>query len=202
MKSQRTSHRVLNTGGFVQAVLARVSLLTPPRSLTSVPVPVRRRSGPTRWLASSRRTGWLLLLVGFVLMAAVPAGAGALPAGVPNLLDPAVRAHFQGVPVANLQDNPDFPVVALVNTTGEEPRVLLLGLDARNGTDTFSLTTDPIILIMVLAGPTTLQSVYTDIGFVDRGKASGTYAAVDPADGAALPELLKAVPATGRRSNI
>jgi len=204
MKSQRTSHRVLNTGGFVQAVLARVSLLTPPRSLTSVPVPVRRRSGPTRWLASSRRTGWLLLLVGFVLMAAVPAGAGApaLPADVPNLLDPAVRAHFQGVPVANLQGNPDFPVILLVSTTEDQPQALLLGFDARNGTDTFSLTTDPIILIMVLAGPTTLQSVYTDIGFVDRGKASGTYAAVDPADGPALPELLKAVQATGKQSQI
>ncbi len=64
------------------------------------------------------------------------------------------------------------------------------------------MSTDPIILIVVFADATTVQGVYVDIGFADRGKASGTYAAVDPADGPALPELLKAVPATGRRSNI
>jgi len=141
-------------------------------------------------------------LVGFVLVAAVPAWAGApaLPASVPNLLDPAVRANFQRVWVANLQGNPDFPVVALVNTTGEEPRVLLLGLDARNGTDTFSLTTDPIILVMVAARAITIQDAHVDIGFVNRGLASGTYAAVDPANASALLELLEAVCATGTRS--
>ena len=202
MNNQRVAQRVLNIVGFVRVFVARVSLLPPQRSLMPVPVPVRRRSGSTRWLASSRRTGWLPLLVGFVLVAAVPAWAGppALPAGVPNLLDPAVRAHFQGVPVANLQGNPDFPVVALVNTTGEEPRVLLLGLDARNGTDTFSLTTDPIILVMVVARAITIQDAYVDIGFVNRGLASGTYAAVDPANASVLLELLEAVCATGTRS--
>ena len=195
---------LLNIVGFVRAFVARVSLLAPRQCLTLVPVPVRRRFGSPRWLASSRRTGWLPLLVGFVLVAAVPAGAGppALPAGVPNLLDPAVRAHFQRVPVANLQGNPDFPVVLLVNTTREESRVLLLGLDARNGTDTFSLTTDPIILVMVFADPATVQDVYVDIGFADRGQASGTYAAVDEANLSVLPELLKAVPATGTLNKI
>ena len=194
---------LLNIVGFVQAAIARVSLLTSARCLTMVPTPVRRRSGSTQWLASSRRTGWLPLLVGLVLVAAVPAWAGApaLPAGVPNLLDPAVRAHFQGVPVATLQGNPDFPVVALVNTTGEEPRILLLlALDARNGADTFSLATDPIILILVVGRASTIQDAYVDIGFVDRGVASGTYAAVDPENASALLELLEAVRATGARS--
>jgi hypothetical protein len=204
MKSQRISHRVLKIVGFVQAVVARVSLLTPPRSLTSVPVPVRRRFGPTRGLDSSRRTGWLPLLAGFVLVAAVPAGAGApaLPAGVPDINDPAIRAHFQPMAVANLQDNPDLPVILLVSTTEDQPQALLLGFDARNGKDTWSLTTDPIILIAVLADTTTVPGVYVDIGFADRGKGSGTYAAVDEANVSALPELLKAVPATGKQSKI
>jgi hypothetical protein len=140
--------------------------------------------------------------VGFVLVAAVPAGAGspALPAGVPNLLDPAVRTHFQRAWVANLQGNPDFPMVALVNTTGKEPRVLILGLDARNGTDTFSMTADPIILILVVARGITIQDAYVDIGFVNRGLASGAYAAVDPENASALLELLETLRATEARS--
>jgi hypothetical protein len=204
MKNQRISQHVLNIVGFVRAVIARVSLLTPPRSLTSVPVPVRYRPGLTRGLASSRRTGWLPLLVGFVLAAAVPAGAGApvLPAGVPDIYDPAIRAHFQPMAVAKLLDNPDLPVILLVSTTEDQPQALLLGFDARNGKDTWSLTTDPIILIVVFAGTTTVPGVYVDIGFADRGKASGTYAAVDEANVSALPELLRAVPATGKQSKI
>lgn len=193
-----------NIADFVQACVARVSLLTPQRSHEPAPLHLRRRSGSTRWLALRRRTGWLFLLVGFVLVAAVPAWAGttALPAGVPNLLDPAVRTHFQPMAVANLQGNPDFPVVALVNTTGEEPRVLLLALDARNGTDTFSMTADPIILILVVARGITIQDAYVNIGFVNRGLASGTYAAVDAGNASALLELLEAVRATEARSQI
>ena len=201
MKNQRIWRRVLRIVRSVRAVIARA---TPPRGLALVPVSIRRRSGPSRWLASIRRGGWLPLLVGVVLLAAVPAWAGAptLPAGVPNIYDPAVRAHFQPVAVTNLQKNPDLPVLLLVNDTEESPPAILLGVDARNGKDTWSLSTDPIILIVVFADARTVQDVYVDIGFTDQGKASGTYAAVDPADGPALPELLKAVPATGRRSNI
>jgi hypothetical protein len=142
--------------------------------------------------------------VGFVLLAlaVLPAWAGApaLPAGVPNLFDPAVRAHFQPVGVLNLQDNPDFPVALYVNTTGDEPQLLLLGVDARNGKDTWSLTMDPIILIVVVADGTTVRHVYVDIGFADGGKASGIYAVVEPANASALPDLLQAVPATGKRT--
>ncbi len=202
MKSQRISQRLQSIAGFVRAGIARVSLLTPPRGLTPVPVPTRHRSGETGGLASRRRSGWLPLLVGFVLLAAVPAWAGAptLPAGVPNLFDPAVRAHFQPVGVLNLQNNPDFPVALYVNTTGDEPKVLFLGFDARNGKDTWSLTTDPIILIVVVADGTTVRDVYVDIGFAEGEKASGIYAPVDTANASALPDLLKAVSATGKRT--
>jgi hypothetical protein len=116
-----------------------------------------------------------------------------LPAGVPDIWNPEVRAHFQRVGMANLRGNPDFPVVLLLNTAGEQPPALLLGLDARNGKDTWSLTTDPIILIAVFADETTIQGVYLDTGFVDLGVASGTYAAVDEGNSAALAELLKAL---------
>ncbi len=201
MKSRRIWRRVVKTFRSVRAAIARV---TPPRGLRLGPVAIRRRSGPTRWLAAIRRGRWLPLLMGFILLATAPAWAGApaLPAGVPNIYDPAVRAHFEPVAVANLQKNPDLPVLLLVNETEESPPAILLGVDARNGKDTWSLSTDPIILIVVFADARLVQDVYVDIGFVDKGKASGIYAAVDPANASALPELLKAVPATGRRSNI
>ncbi len=206
MKNQRIFQRVLNIVECVRAVTARVSLLSPRGGLTPAPVPVRRRSGPTRGQASSRRTGWLPPVVGFVLLAlaAVPAWAGApaLPAGVPDIYDPAIRAHFQPMAVANLHDNPDFPVIILVNTTGKQPPALLFGVDARNGKDTWSLTTDPIILIAVFADERTLQGVYVDTGFAERGQVSGTFAAVAPANGSTLPEVLKAFTAASKRVNI
>jgi hypothetical protein len=137
-------------------------------------------------------------------LAAVPAGAGApaLPAGVPNIFDPEVEAHFQPVGVVNLQGNPDFPMILMLNTTGEQPPALLFGVDARNGKDTWSLTTDPIILIAVFADERTLQGVYVDTGFAERGQVSGTFAAVAPANGSTLPEVLKAFTAASKRVNI
>ncbi len=190
---------------LLRDVMERVGALTCLWPHALVPVPVRCRPG---WDTGRRRpspsTVWLPLLAGFILLAAVPAWAGApaLPAGVPDIYDPAVRAHFQPVAVGNLQKNPDLPVLLLVNDTEESPPAILLGVDARNGKDTWSLSTDPIILIVVFADARTAQDVYVDIGFADEGKASGSYAAVDAENASALPELLKAIPATGTRSQI
>ena len=131
-----------------------------------------------------------------------PTEGPVLPTGVPNISDPEVRAHFQPVMVANLRGNPDFPVVLVVNTAREQPHALLLGLDARNGKDTWSLTSDPIILIVVLSDETTIQGLYVDIGFADVGKASGSYAEVDDANSPALPDLLEAVPEAVTRTYI
>ena len=143
------------------------------------------------------RRSFSIILVGFVLLAAIPAWAGqtTLPAGVPNIFDPKVRAHFQSVGVENLHGNPDFPVVLLLNIAQEQPQALLVGLDARNGKDTWSLTADPIILIVVLTDGATIQGLYVDTGFADMGKASGNYAAVDEEGLPALPDLFKAVTA-------
>lgn len=195
MKDQHTPQSFSAVAGFFRDVIALVRVLAIPGRLA--PVPVRRRVGSrtTHRPPPSGLAGWLLVLVGFVLLTAMPVWAGqpALPAGVPNIYDPEVRAHFQPAGLANLGGNPDFPVVLLVNTTGERSQALLFGLDARNGKATWSLTADPIILIVVFSDEATIQGAYVDIGFADLGKASGNYAAVDEANSPALPDLLKAV---------
>ena len=142
------------------------------------------------------------LLVGFLVFTAAPAEAApaALPAGVPNIYDPEVQTHFQPVRVANLRDNPEFPVILLVNMTGQQPEALLVGLDARNGKDTWSLTGDPIILIVALSDEQTIQGLFVDTGFADQGTASGAYAAVDEANASALPDLLRAIPEAASRT--
>jgi hypothetical protein len=116
--------------------------------------------------------------------------------------DPAVRAHFQEVGMGNLRGNPDFPVIFLLNTTGDQPQALLFGVDARNGKATWSLTTDPIILIVVFSDPRTIQSVYVDTGFIELGKVSGNYTAVDEGNPDALPDLLKVLTAAATRTYI
>lgn len=199
MKDRRKPRSFRISVEFFQDLVKLVGKFTLlPQSIALVPVPGRRQSAPgtTRRTPPARTSIWPLLL-GFILVAAMPAWAAqpSLPAGVPNIYDPEVQAHFQPVEVGNLRDNPDFPVVLLVNTTGEQPQALLLGLDARNERDTWSLTTDPIILIMVFSDETTIQGSYVDAGFVDVGAASGNYAAVDAESLPALPDLLKEVAA-------
>jgi hypothetical protein len=187
-------------------VITLVGIMIFPRRLA--PVPIRPTSGSIsgRERRSPRvlLTGWLRVLVGFVFLAALPAWAEqpALPTGVPNLYDPAVQAHYQPMGIGILGDNPDFPVVYLVNRTGEQPQALLLGLDARNGKATWSLTSDPIILIVVFSGETRIQGLYVDLGVAAQGKASGAYAAVDEMNLPALLDLLKAVNEAGRRTYI
>jgi hypothetical protein len=172
-----------------------------PQHMALVPAPGRHKAAPgTRGTSSAQEIIWPLLL-GIVLVAATPAWSAppSLPAGVPNIYDPAVLAHFQLAGMGNLRDNPDFPVLLLVNTIGETPQALLLGLDARNGTDTWSLTADPIILILLISDQVTIQEAYVDAGFVNLGRASGNYAAVGEESLPALPDMLGAVaaPVTG-----
>jgi hypothetical protein len=167
MKDHRLPPRFSNIVRFLRDLMERVGALTCVRPHTLAPIPVRCRPG---WDTGRRRpspsTVWLPLLTGIVLLAASPATAASptLPAGIPNIYDPAVQAHYQPVAVGALRGNPDFPVVLFVNTTGDEPRFLFLGFDARNGKDTWSLTTDPIILIVVVADGPKAQGVDVDIG--------------------------------------
>lgn len=139
MRKRRMPQGISAIGGCFRDLLALLGGLALPRDLALAPVPGRRRasSGPIRRTPPVRPTGWLPLLVGLALLASRPAWAGEsiLPAGVPNVHDSELRAHVQPVGVVNLRRNPDFPVVLVVNTTGEHPSALLPGLDARNGRD-------------------------------------------------------------------
>jgi hypothetical protein len=193
--------------GFFGDLVKRVRGFTLlPESVAMVSNPGERQlvRGGARRTASARTSIWPLLL-GFVLVvAAIPAWANqpTLPAGVPNIYDPGVLAHFQAEGVANLDGNPDFPLLVLRSTDGGHPQSVLLALDARNGKETWSLTADPIILIVVFSGETTTPGLYVDTGFADQGEPSGTYAALDQRDLGALPELLKAVTAARTETSI
>ena len=185
--------------GLFRNVVKRVrglSLLPDSIALVSFSDECQFVHGEARRMTPARTSVWPLLLA-FVLLTAVPALADqpTLPAGVPNLLDPGVRAHFQAEGVADLDGNPDFPLLLLRNTDGGQPQALLVGLDARNGKETWSLADDPIILIMLFSPQSTHPGVYVDAGFVDLGRASGKYAAVGEETLPALPDLLEAVTA-------
>jgi hypothetical protein len=206
MNRRRMLHDLTAIARFFRDAGALIGVLILPQHLALAPVSGARRfaSSGTRRTSLNRRSGWLALLAGLVLLAALPVRAAqpALPAGVPDLHDLEVRAHFQPVGVASLGNNPDLPVVLLMNTPGDKPPALLLGLDARNGTNTWSLASDPIILIVVFANATTIQGMYVDTGFAEEGKASGTYTPVDAGNPATISKLLKAVAAVGAWTKI
>jgi hypothetical protein len=130
------------------------------------------------------------------------AGQPTLPSGVPNIFDPEVGEHFEVQAVTNLGGNPDFPMVLLMNTEEDAPQAILLAMDARNGGETWSIKSDPIILIATFTDPAKIQTLLVDIGFADQGKASGKYAAVDDQNSPVLPDLLKAVIDTTKRTSI
>ena len=102
-----------------------------------------------------------------------------LPEDVPNVFDPEVRAQYPPVGVANLRGNPDFPVLILQNTAGGQPQVILLGLDARNGKESWSLASDPIILIVLFADSETILGAHVDAGFADSGNPSRVFRKLD-----------------------
>jgi len=119
-------------------------------------------------------------------------GKPALPGGVPNLFDPQVRAQYKPTVIGNLLANPDFPLVLLVNTAAKQPGAVLVALDARNGGETWSLATDPMVLIVLFADRATITDVYIDRGLLAQGTATGDFQGVpDPQQG--LPDLLHAL---------
>jgi hypothetical protein len=189
---------------FREALVGRAGVLRVTRQLVPVAVPAGRRAGAPRRVPSSRRIGSLLVVVGVALLAAsaVCAAQPVLPPGVPNIYDPGVRAQFVPVAVWGLRGNPDFPMTLMVNTAGQSPPALLLGVDARNGKDTWSLVDDPIILIGVFGSEMRMQALYVDTGFVDRGAPSGHYAMMNEVNSPRQPDLLRAITAPTPRQYI
>jgi hypothetical protein len=136
------------------------------------------------------------MALALVLLVAVSAPAiaqGPLPDGIPNVFDPKIRDDYQPYQVGNLEGNPDFPVVLFMAREGKAPAAVVVALDARNGKGTWSLTSDPVILIAVFSDPKTVTGVYLDSGFAQRGAASGSYTKVKDLDGDSLPKALKSV---------
>jgi hypothetical protein len=193
---------------FLQRAIAWLTAITCGYRLAPIPPAVPHRSLGARHARTSPgwRVGRLVLLWGIVFLAlsSVSAWAGqpTLPSGVPNIYSPEVRERFELMGVTNLRGNPDFPMVLLMNTAEGKPEALLLGLDARNGGETWSLESDPIILIVTFTDPTTIQSLYVDTGFADQGKASGKYSTLDNKNPLALPDLLKTVIQTSSLTSI
>jgi hypothetical protein len=193
---------------FLQRTFASLTAVSGGYRLAPIPSAVPLRSPGARHLRSS--SGWraarLVLLWGifFLTLSSVSVWAGqpTLPSGVPNIFSPEVREHFEFMGVTHLRGNPDFPMVLLMNKEEDTPEVMLLGLDARNGEETWSLESDPIILIVTFTDAKTIQSLYVDAGFAGQGKASGKYAPLDNKSSSALPDLLKAVIETSNRTSI
>lgn len=161
-----------------------------PRQRLALRIPARRLSG------------WLGLFLLAIILTGMPAWAGqpVLPNGVPNVFDPEVRARYQPVGMVSLRGNPDFPVLILQNTAGEQPLVMLLGLDARNGKDTWSLASDPIILIVLFADQETILGTYMDTGFAELGKPSGQFMTLGDPTSPGLFDLLRSITLAATRT--
>ncbi|MFB3819034.1 MAG: hypothetical protein ACE147_15330 [Candidatus Methylomirabilales bacterium] len=121
------------------------------------------------------------------------AAAVALPQDVPNVLDPNVQVDYQPYQVGNLEGNPDFPVILFMSRGREKPAAVVVAIDARNGRETWSITSDPIILVAVFSSPKQLSGLYLDHGFAQRGAPSGTLTPATEQDGGSLPDLLRTV---------
>ncbi|MBI2117102.1 MAG: hypothetical protein HYT85_18760 [candidate division NC10 bacterium] len=201
MKTRNESRRRPAGADLFQAVIRLVVAAFFPPWPVPVPVAAPRRS--VRLQAPSRRwSGRAALTLFLLILASIPAWAGQplLPSGVPNVFDPEVRARFQPVGVANLRGNPDFPVLILQNTVGGQPQVILLGLDARNGKDNWSLASDPIILIVLFADPETILGAHVDAGFAERGKPSGQYMTLADPTSPGLSDLLRSISLAATRT--
>jgi hypothetical protein len=120
----------------------------------------------------------IALALALAIAAAASAQTRSLPNGVPDLLNPDAQREWQAYQAGNLEGNADFPLVMFVNTAGNQPAAVMMALDAQNGTDRWSLASDPIVVIALFSDPNTITRLYADSGFAQSGKASGSYTEV------------------------
>jgi hypothetical protein len=141
-----------------------------------------------------------LLPVALPLSLALPLCASArLPEGVPDLLAPQAAFEWHAVHVGDVHGDADLPVLLVTNTRGHEPAAMLIGLDARNGTEAYALESDPVIFVALLADPQTITTLYYDTGFAAAEQPSGQFRRIaHPAPGE-LPDFVRSiVPSTPR----
>jgi hypothetical protein len=201
MNLQKKASRLIPILQRLKDALGLLARVPVPHPCVSVQAPVRRAGVrvPARPLQLCLAFSMLLAVLAGVSTAAW-AGQAALPEGVPNIFDADVRAQFEPAGVINLRGNPDFPMLVLARKAGEQPQGMVLGLDARNGKDTWSLASDPIILIILFSDPSTISAVHLDAGFSEQGKPSGTYTAVENPGSLTLPDVFKAIAAAPVRT--
>jgi hypothetical protein len=152
----------------------------------------RKRVAASRLSVGPKSLAALALSLVLGVMLALPAvvhAGGRLPDEVPDLLDPGIRARWDGYALWNLEGDPDFPVVVYLNKSGNGPAAVMMVIDARNGTSGRSLASDPIIAIALFGDSQTLTRLYYDQGFAKDGRPSGQYAKIAGANAAALSAL-------------
>jgi hypothetical protein len=121
MRDQRKPKSCSTILGVLQDIVELVSgFRLFPEHIALGPAPGRRKAVPgTRRRRPPGPKILFPLLMGLVLVAATPTWSAPLPlpAGAPDLYEPGVLEHFQLGETGNLRENPDFPVLLLVNPT-------------------------------------------------------------------------------------
>ncbi len=157
---------------------------------------IRRRAVVATWperVLAMAVFGTVALMLALAVAAAASAQTKSLPEGVPDLLNPDAQHEYQAYQAGNLEGNADFPLVMFVNTTGKQPAAVMMAVDAQNGTDHWSLASDPIVVIALFSDPQTITRLYTDTGFTQSGKPSGDYTEVPNPSVETLTGLLQSV---------
>ncbi len=150
---------------------------------------------PKRMLAIARCS---MIALALTVAGAASAQARSLPDGVPDLFNPDAKGEWQAYQAGNLDGNADFPVVIVVNTAGKQPAAVLMAVDAQNGSDHWSLASDPIVVIALFSDPHTITRVYADSGFSQSGTPSGSYTDVANPSPDTLAGLLQSLPQASR----
>ncbi len=144
-----------------------------------------------RW--ASGRIGLLMAAIGIGLV--LPGGiyaATRLPEGVPNILAPEAAQEWHAVHVGDVRGDGDLPVLLVTSTQGEKP-AMLVGLDSRNGTEEYSLESDPVIFVAMLAGPQSITTLYYDTGFAAAEQPSGQFRRIAHPTPGEMPDFVRSI---------
>jgi hypothetical protein len=128
------------------------------------------------------------------------ATVSARPENVPDLTDPSVQEKYLPIQVGTMGGNKDLPLVMLLSQESNQTEAILIGLDARNGKSTWSLVSDPIILVALFADPATITELDVDLDFLTEGTPSGSLQRVPDPRPDKLPDLLRAIAAVPERT--